>query len=156
MASKKFICKFFNKETGCNKESGDCIGRHEQACSNKLCAKIGVDYTHTFAECGRPSGPKHAEYLLSKNKPLPKEPKKLLNDTRIMMLELIYLQVEERLSDKEELEKEYGVLPTVGKIVGMFDQALPFEELAKLATDPTALSDRVIDALETYKAAQTA
>lgn len=158
--SKKFFCKFFNMD-GCNKSADECIARHEKCCNNKLCIKSNTHLTHKFEDCGRPGGPRNAEYRASMQAQAPvpatKDPKVLISKARNLLLEAVYVKVEEMMTKHNaELVLVYEILPNPGKIVGMFDEALTFVEIFQLLTDQVELDSRLAEALDTVKKARLA
>jgi len=160
--SSSWPCKFFNTESGCKNQTETCSHRHELFCTNKLCIDAKKHHTHTLVGCGRKGGGSHTNYIAKKKaQAIEKKPMLApvaaaaefvpfdLEAATIATCEKLFVKVKEVLDTSEGVaEKEFGVTPTPGKIVGMFKQGLPLKELNELLTNPNILNMRMAEAIE--------
>jgi len=159
-------CKFYNSESGCKNQADMCSHRHVDFCTNKLCTESNKHHTHTLLSCGRKGGGSHANYIAKKKeqailekKPEVEEPPRedfdsvrkrlILEVDTVAACELLYVKVKEILDTSDGVaEKEFGVNPTPGKIVGMFKSGLSLKDLHEMLEDPKILTDRMVEAYE--------
>jgi hypothetical protein len=151
-------CSFHNKDGGCRKAAENCNHPHVLYCTNSVCVDANKHKTHTFADCGRIGGGSHEAYI-AKMKTAAVE-KKTVEKTeadrvaRSKMCDDLYYKIYELLPKELVLSarKKWG-FNLIGKIVGMFYEGFPLEDLAAVANsnDKIELQQHIDDALVSIK-----